>query len=397
MSKKIIVLDRSEGNKVSRTAQGFLRVDGYVTKTGVLKYRTADGKVIKQLRDPREVFNSDSLETLKSLPVTLRHPPKLVTPKDVKQYMVGYSSDEVSKSGPKLKTQLTITDEAAINSVESGETIELSCGYECELDEAPGTYDGQEYDFVQRNIKYNHIALVDKGRAGPDVRILMDAAEDSTVYIQDDLSESTQEETKMEKVMIEGKEFEASPELAAALKAHMEKMAAMQSELDGMKEKAPAMDEMKKDKEAMQAKMDAMSADLEKAKTDLKANMDSVDEKAIEAKVRARFSLIETAKRFVAKDAKIDEMSDVEIKKAVIKSDLPNVVLDGKSDEYVAASFDYIVERTKAADEKLANLGKKMTSQNKDADVGSPEEARKRAMERAASAWKQDLPAKAKQ
>ena len=46
---------------------------------------------------------------------------------------------------------------------------ELSCAYRYDPDFTQGTYDGQRYDFVMRNIRGNHVALVEEGRAGPDV------------------------------------------------------------------------------------------------------------------------------------------------------------------------------------------------------------------------------------
>lgn len=49
---------------------------------------------------------------------------------------------------------------------------ELSCGYRCEYDWTPGTWNGQRYDAVQRNIRGNHLATVRKGRMGPDVAVL---------------------------------------------------------------------------------------------------------------------------------------------------------------------------------------------------------------------------------
>ena len=392
MAKKITVFDRNESSKVTKTQQGFLRVDGYVTRTGVLKYKTADGKIVRQLRDPKEVFNQDSLDTLKSVPVTLRHPPKLITVDDVNEYIKGYSSDSIEKEGNKLKTTLTITSKDAIKSVEDGETVELSCGYECELEESNGVFNGEEYDAIQRNIKYNHIALVERGRAGSDVRVLMDSdnlnanAGFEHVYVMDEGDLSTQEEKLvMEKIMVEGKEFEVSPELALALKEMMAKKEAMEVELDGMKkEKQDLSDKCAQDK----AKMDAVEAELEKTKTELKSRMDSdLDEKKIEEKVKARLSLIDTAKRYIADD-KLSEMSEQEIKKAVIAKDLPSINLDGKDESYVSNVFSFIVEKTKASDEKLMNFGKKISSQNQDSQTVSSEEARKKAMERAKDGWK---------
>lgn len=47
------------------------------------------------------------------------------------------------------------------------EDRELSCGYTLDLDETSGvTPDGEHYDAVQRNIRYNHLAIVHRGRAG---------------------------------------------------------------------------------------------------------------------------------------------------------------------------------------------------------------------------------------
>jgi hypothetical protein len=52
--------------------------------------------------------------------------------------------------------------------IDSGKR-ELSCGYRCKYEYAPGIYNGQAYDYVQREIRGNHLALVDEGRMGPGV------------------------------------------------------------------------------------------------------------------------------------------------------------------------------------------------------------------------------------
>jgi len=46
----------------------------------------------------------------------------------------------------------------------------------CRYEFKSGTFDGQKYDAIQRDIRGNHLALVDEGRTGPDVRVL-DSAE----------------------------------------------------------------------------------------------------------------------------------------------------------------------------------------------------------------------------
>ncbi len=56
-----------------------------------------------------------------------------------------------------------------------GDAMQLSAGYELDLDRTPGTApDGRRYDAVQRNIRINHVAAVPLGRAGT-ARVLADS------------------------------------------------------------------------------------------------------------------------------------------------------------------------------------------------------------------------------
>src|SRR5690606_28507268 len=50
--------------------------------------------------------------------------------------------------------------------IESGERKEISLGYKCQLDPTPGTWNGESYDAVQKNIVVNHVALGPKGWGG---------------------------------------------------------------------------------------------------------------------------------------------------------------------------------------------------------------------------------------
>jgi hypothetical protein len=87
----------------------------------------------------------------------------------------GHGRRAGAADGEFVATTIVVENADAIRAVEQGKR-ELSCGYECELEEKPGvTADGQRYDAIQRNIRGNHVALVTKGRAGPDVRLRMDA------------------------------------------------------------------------------------------------------------------------------------------------------------------------------------------------------------------------------
>jgi hypothetical protein len=101
-----------------------------------------------------------------------------------------YSVGDVTTAAPKgifVDGSLVVRKKEAIDSIDSGDAKEVSCGYTCDLDMTPGVYQGQHYDAVQRNIKYNHVALgpANWGRAGSDVALRLDST-DALAYVNDE-------------------------------------------------------------------------------------------------------------------------------------------------------------------------------------------------------------------
>lgn len=381
--------------KATKTEQGYLRAPVSATRTGVLTYRRGDGSVIRELRPEEEVFKADSMATLGGIPLTNRHPTELLNSKNTKDYLIGYTSDNVAKNGIYLDTMATITDQSAIDEIEQGGLREVSCGYECELEEAPGNFDGQAYDVVQRNIKYNHLAIVDKGRAGPNVRLKLDSSDailenicDNSTNKRPSIKTNHSKGDSMTKCTVNGVEYECSEQLAGAIVSALEKrkqeMAGAQQEATDAK---AAMEAQKGEMDKVQAKADA----LEKEVAELKAA--KLDDKAILTKVIARRKVEDLAKKVLPADTKFDELTDIELKKAVVKATCPETKLDDKSEIYVEARFDHICETHKdGADDKLAEALRKQNSSRMDgASAGSSEEARKKSMKQDAEAWKKPI------
>ncbi len=88
-----------------------------------------------------------------------------------KQETVGSTGTDAIFEAPYLKNSLVIWDKAAIDLIESDRKKELSCSYSYTPDMSPGTYLGMKYDGVMRDIAFNHVALVEDGRAGSDVLV----------------------------------------------------------------------------------------------------------------------------------------------------------------------------------------------------------------------------------
>lgn len=386
---RAIILDRSELKGPRRTQQGFLKVPGFATRVGVFKYRTEDGRVIGQLRLPEEVFAEDSMESLKAIPVTLKHPKEFVTPFNAKAVMAGYTSDTVKKvADTYLETDLTIVEDAAIKAVEQKEVQQLSCGYTCDLEEKSGVYDGQQYDFIQRNIRYNHLALVDRGRAGPAVRVHMDSADCDRMFIHvtDQLEER---KNTMVKIMIGGKEYEVSPELKAALEAHM---ASMKEDGDKMKAKAEDAESKLADLKTKLDKSQATTDSLKEKVTTLEKKVtDSADAEKVNKLARARMDLLKVADSLGVKDA--DKLSDRELKIAAIKTRNSNFDGADKSQDYIDARFDHIREefdRKPAPKHPLQAHASRIANAD-GAEVVDSQKAFEKARKESDEAWKQPL------
>lgn len=118
------------------------------------------------LRDPKELERA--APTFNNLPVLSRHVPATADqhPTDL---VIGATGTDASFDAPYLKNSLVLWRRDGIDDVESDRKKELSSAYRYTADMTPGTFEGEPYDGVMRNIIGNHVALVREGRAGSDV------------------------------------------------------------------------------------------------------------------------------------------------------------------------------------------------------------------------------------
>lgn len=125
------------------------------------------------LRDPQEL--EKAADTFNGLPLLLEHHPTDAENLP-KEWVVGSMGTDAVYEKPYLKNSLTVTDAQAIQYIEDGTAKEISCSYRFTPDFTAGEYiesDGSKvhYDFIMRDIKGNHVALVPEGRAGHDVKV----------------------------------------------------------------------------------------------------------------------------------------------------------------------------------------------------------------------------------
>lgn len=315
---------------------GFMNVLANLTRTGIFMYSrtTPDGGIetIKQLRLPEEV--EASMETLTGVPVTNTHPEELVSVENASEYVVGMTSErpkmvklEDDATHDYVQQKLTIFDQDTIDQVQTGAKRELSLGYTLDLEETSGEWNGEQYDCIQRNIRYNHLSLVNKGRAGELCRIQLDGKDINLDGVSTDevLSNNQSIGDDMKVINIDGTEYDEAKvkSLLAMVGTKSDELAKLKANLD-----------------EVSAKLDAVE---EKSKADRTAKSVAKDEADFREAVRSRVVLEKTASKILGEEVALDAMTEREIKEKVIAS-ASEVALDGKSDEYVAVRYDLVVE-----------------------------------------------------
>lgn len=174
---RVIRLDSIKLDDSYYTEEGYFRDRPIVTSCGIFEYHLADGSVRRELRLPEHVFDPQSLASYKSKPIIITHEAGTIDKNNVEEEIIGTILSEGYKDGEDVRAEIVIHDTDAMK--RSG-LRELSLGYELDLDETPGTWNGEPYDAIQTNIRVNHLALVDKARAGDQARLNTDGLDNLT-------------------------------------------------------------------------------------------------------------------------------------------------------------------------------------------------------------------------
>jgi uncharacterized protein len=125
-------------------------------------------RIYQLFRDPKEL--EKAAPTFNNLRLMSKH--VAVSASDPQEKLVaGSTGTDARFEDPYLVNSLVVWRKDDIDDVESQEKCQLSCGYYYTPDMTPGEHQGLRYDGVMRDIRGNHVALVEAGRAGPDVLV----------------------------------------------------------------------------------------------------------------------------------------------------------------------------------------------------------------------------------
>lgn len=361
--------------KMERSQDG-LRLVGrsVITNVGVFRYPQPDGSEWLELRHPDDVFEEESLASLNGLPLTNDHPTTGVVPENYKHLTVG-SVFSPEHDAYHVTAGLAINDKQAMSDVQMGKRA-LSCGYDCELVPYTDGYLGMPTTHRQKRIRYNHVSLVDMGRAGPAAKLRMDSVVDH--------STNPDKGKSMKKIRLDRSAGGAEADVDDLVAVEI---GVLKTEIDTV---GKSLEDTKKELSAKQAALDTAEgklAALEATKASLEAKLaGALNADAIEGLVQARVALIDTAKGYGIKVE--DSWTARKIREAVVGMAYPSISLDGKSEEFLDGLFDGAkIALTGRTSPNPANTdgGNSHDSTNLDAMLN---EARKASASTIQSAWK---------
>ena len=439
--KKVSRLDSVPLGEAFFTPEGYLRDRPIVTTCGIFEYEDDDGTVHYELRLPEDVFEPDSLKSYKGKPVIYTHNAGEITKDNVSRETIGTVLSDGIRDGTDVRAEIVIHD---ADKLQRG-LRELSLGYDCDLEEKSGTWEGQHYDCIQHNIRINHLALVDTARAGHRARLNLDGKskkggkrnmkkfsldgleraltpeqlqEAVDMYLAANSGEAkTEDEGGEEQNPIEQIRQNADRRDADISAVGQEEIPAMQeeiktllSEIDKMNgandmtgDGANCNNQDEEDPESDPTKQDGEDPTSDPTKQDEDdpnntANPAKEDGDDITAQAEDKSVKMDSVERNWAEMYSICQMasklgladfvpkSALDGKKRIIKAVNPKLKLDGKSKSYVDGAYEaavaHALSRKSVADSMKKVLGQKNTSRMDSGMKGGADEARRKMIDK---------------
>ena len=174
---KILVAEKLSEHRY-KTPEGYLIcVDSILARTGKQTYKRSeifgddDERLVEVDRKAEEVFSPETMASFENKPICVEHPDVDVNSENISEFAVGFVRDIHKgeyEGEPVMLGTLVITDAKTVEEIEEGKHTDLSCGYDCDIEDTENPQ--------QRNIRGNHVALCEQGRAG--IARIMDSVKD---------------------------------------------------------------------------------------------------------------------------------------------------------------------------------------------------------------------------
>lgn len=297
-------------------------------------------RLYREYRSPEEVFKPEVLSAFQSVVITNDHPKEMLDASNTKYHAIGFVSSDIEIiEGAYLGCKITIFDQDTIEDIQNGK-VELSAGYGYSI----SMTEGEDYDYIQTDIKPNHISIVQAGRCGSACSIALDSTPNKGQHMKivfkrqmPDGSDEVIAEIEVSDASAETVQgladmlYEQSKELVSGAKALDEGMSALKEEI------------VSKDEEISSLKDD---------NSKLQAELDTKPE-AVATDAQIMPLALDMASVFMISD-KIgldrEGKSVCDLKREAILKVNPTINLEGKDQAYIGYAFDTVSEQVKSAD-----------------------------------------------
>ncbi len=327
-----------EQSQRKQTSEGYMITAGRVARTGIQDYMASEigvtdtdpSSVVKVIRSPEQVFSKASLDSYKDKDLTLEHPNELVDSRNYKMNAVGHVSSVGRRVGDYIEIDMVVKDANAIEAIEQGK-VQLSAGYSANFKPSEGVHDGAPYTYEQTDININHVALVDKARAGSQAR-LFDALKKGIV---------------MHKINFADKSVSVEDEKAATL---------IQSSVDSLSQELKAA---QRSNAKLEAERDSALSELTKVR-------DTASKHALNERISSILKTKESAIRLIGDKFTCDSVDEMEIIRHTLSVSHPKTNFAGKPDAYLQAYFDADLEKKEDDEEKADKKAKDMEEEGEE-------------------------------
>lgn len=280
-----------------------------ITREGVFYYRGKDigAPIPEQMygvyRPASEIQDPECIESFKTIPIIDDHTmlgesENGYTPAEEKG-VHGITGERVVFGNGVLYANLKIFSEKLKMLIEKGKK-DLSLGYRCRYEQESGSFAGKSYEYIQRRLRGNHLALVDKARC--DVAVL------DTQFAYDHLDLTIEKENPMNKedpkTADEKAKNEGDEKKEVTLDSLANTLDALAKTVTDMQEEK-AKDEKAKDEEKKKADDEAAAEEKAKAK-------EAADAAPVDEKIQAAMDKVEALEAELAKrDEEAQDADDV--------------------------------------------------------------------------------------
>jgi hypothetical protein len=337
--------DYGQVTKSEISDEGYLKVWCKAARVGTQLYTRGDGMQVREYRPEEEVAKPESLASFGMKAVTMGHPPVLLDTENTKAHQIGHAGSQVRFSDGFVEVALVITDKSAIERINRGDAQEVSAGYRVDYDPTPGvTPKGESYDGIQRNIRVNHIAIVPNGRAGRDVRLILDSCDRHDAVAWEE-NPSNSPVSSMARITLDGLDLELPADTAGAVQSFVKESerakAELMNKLDLQEEQIQAV---VTDNEEALGRLDAALERIEELEKQLaEANAERSDAKQLNQAVNTRLACLDKFSPLLPEDYKFDGEDEHQIMKLAYENVYEKAPREDDSQDYLLGVLDGVL------------------------------------------------------